>query len=110
MIKSPNTAQYEAIRPKNTVDDQLGFSSDTRRLGITSMIEDIPYDHTGSHSLPIKELPRDLFAPFGQNKRCFPFLLSNQPLTKYSVVDDLHHIDAILETQNPLYRDFTAAN
>jgi hypothetical protein len=71
------------------------------------MMERIPYSHPLVRSLPTKELPGDFYASFGRNKRCFPVPLSNQ-LAKYSV-DDLHRIEAILETQTPSTRDFTAA-
>jgi hypothetical protein len=103
-------APYEAIRPENVVDIQLGFSSENKRMGMASMMKEISYghpNHTLLLQLPSKELPGDFYAPFGRNKRCFPLPLTEE-LAKYSV-DDLHRIETILETRNPEYRDFAAA-
>jgi hypothetical protein len=100
-------AQYEPIHSKNVVDIQLGFSTQNKRLGMASMMDNIPSSHHLVYRLPSKALPGDFYDPQSRNKRCFLFPLS-QTLAKYSV-DDLHRVEAILETQTPSNGSYTTA-
>jgi hypothetical protein len=90
-------AKYGPIYPSNVVDVQLGFSSESRRLGMSRMLERVPCH--AMRSLPSKDLPPTFFEPFGFHKRCFPLPMDDS-LASYAV-DDLHRIEAILETQPP---------
>jgi hypothetical protein len=100
-------AMFESIRSTNVIDVQLGFSDETKRLGMARMIERVPSSNPTLRRLPSKELSPTFYSSFGKNKRCFPLPLSNE-LALYSV-DDLHRIEVILQTRDPDVRNFTAA-
>mmetsp|Transcript_9105 Transcript_9105/g.12919 ORF Transcript_9105/g.12919 Transcript_9105/m.12919 type:complete len:224 (-) Transcript_9105:712-1383(-) len=97
-------AKFDAIHSKNVVDVQLGFSTESRRLGMSTMLNRLPYGATSS--LPFK-VCKSMYEPFGYNKRTLPLPMTHD-LALYAV-DDLHRIEIILENKCPVNGSFRSA-
>lgn len=98
-------APFPAIASVNVIDAQLGFSTVSKRLGMKRMLERVPFGKI--RTLPSKDLEDSFYDAFGRNKRCFRLPLTKR-LALYAI-DDLHRIEAILETQTPPGGSYAAA-